>query len=282
METSDGLVPQSLGERMKTYEKEEYIDNQNAWLVRLDGKTFSSFTSQFEKPFDTRFTKAMVLTLNQMMLFLNPSCGFVCSDEITLVFPPIYGKMTEHYSSGRKNKIATVCAGKCSTYFILNLMKILKDENNEAMLNYVINSAPCFDARIIEIPANNLVEVCNNLLWRSLYDCRRNTVSSYGRHLLGKKGTQNKNGTQMIELMKEKGFDFDSLEIYKVYGVYAKFKEVPFKNEHGEFTRNTVFNFECIIKASQQMTDFVLNPKSLSPDELKAASTDLSLTEIFL
>ncbi len=268
----------SLGERMKTFEKEEYISPQSAWMLRMDGKTFSSFTSKFKKPFDERFTRAMVRTLNQLMEHFNPSCGFCCSDEITLVFPPNYGKMTEHYFNGRKNKISTLSAGKCSAYFLLNIIAEMHDDKK--MIEYIIKQAPCFDSRLMEIPQDKLYEVCNNLRWRSLYDCRRNTISTYGRYILGTKVTQNKNGEEMIKMMKEKDFDFDMLETYKVYGVYAKKKEMPYTNEHGSFKRNEIFNFECVITASPEMTKFVLDHKSISQEEFEKITKDLMIQEI--
>jgi len=51
-----------LGIRMKSYEKESTIPPENAFIVRLDGKKFSSFCKVFKKPgkpFDQRFTLAM-------------------------------------------------------------------------------------------------------------------------------------------------------------------------------------------------------------------------------
>lgn len=127
-------ITETLGDRMKSYEKEECVNPGNAFLVRMDGKNFSAFTRKFSKPFDPRFTQAMVSTLNNLMTYFDPSCGFCCSDEITLVFPPIHGNATEHSFNGRKNKINTLCAAKCSSLFLINLNNILTKQGDTQFL----------------------------------------------------------------------------------------------------------------------------------------------------
>ena len=44
-----------IGERMKGYEKENEskIDETKPFIIRLDGHTFHTFASCFEKPFDS-------------------------------------------------------------------------------------------------------------------------------------------------------------------------------------------------------------------------------------
>ena len=148
------------------------------------------------------------------------------------------------------------------------------------MKNYIKKYAPCFDSRIIEFLPEKLFEISNNLIWRSLYDCKRNSISSYGRYILGKKEIKNKNGNEMINLMKEKGFDFNLLELYKIYGVYSKKKIILLKNEYGDFQRNIIFNFEVIMNSSIEMNSFLLNPKSLTLDELENLKINLKFNEI--
>ncbi len=51
----------SLGERMKRYEDVTrlYLMRRNPVIIRLDGKSFHSFTRGFRKPFDEILVKAM-------------------------------------------------------------------------------------------------------------------------------------------------------------------------------------------------------------------------------
>jgi tRNA(His) 5'-end guanylyltransferase len=271
----------SLEERMKSYEKEECIKPQNAFIARMNGKNFSGTTKKFNKPDDPRFTEAMVLTLNKLMVYFDPSCGFCCSDEITLVFPPTHSNAIEHDLNGRKNKISTLCAGKCSALFLINLIDILSKENDAELLQYIMNNAPCFDCCIIEISADNLQEVCNNLLWRSVHECRKNTVSAYARYVLGTREIVNKNENQLIELMKEKGFDINTIELYKVYGVYAKKKKVLHTDSsYGTYNKNVVFNFECIMKSIPEMTSFILDFEPCSNEKLQEVKVFLGINSI--
>lgn len=284
------FINQTLGERMKTFEKEEYIKPENAFLIRLDGKTFSSFTAKFKKPFDERFTNAMVKTMNDLMKFFNASSAFCCSDEITLVFPPIHGKMTEHVFSGRKNKIATLAAGKCSTLFVFNLMSEVNDD--ETIMKHISNSIPCFDARVMEFPRDKLIEVSNNIHWRSNGDCLCNTTSTYARFLLEQGRTFKKNSDEMIKMMLDPtyirteslakitdtdcvtengGFDFWKLPTYKVFGVFAKKVSKDFVNERNEYyTRTNVTNFELKMAPSVTVTEWLLAPKMTGDDVVSA------------
>ena len=80
----------SLGERMKLYENNCLstikIEPFRPFLVRLDGRAFSTFTNGFKKPFDFMFTKAMILTTSDLLIEFNAVTGYSHSDEITLIF----------------------------------------------------------------------------------------------------------------------------------------------------------------------------------------------------
>ncbi len=55
-------------------------------LVRADGHHFSKYTKGFKKPFDDRIKRVMVLCTVRACQEFNACCGYVCSDEITLLF----------------------------------------------------------------------------------------------------------------------------------------------------------------------------------------------------
>lgn len=119
---TDGKKNVSLGERMKSYESENFLLPYQPYLVRLDGKNFSTFTNGFKSPFDKNFTNSMVVTMNDLVKFTNASTGFCCSDEITLIFPPVCTKeeydlkenKTCHLYNGRIIKLNTILASRCT------------------------------------------------------------------------------------------------------------------------------------------------------------------------
>lgn len=58
----------SLGNRMKSYEiiSKNFLMRRVPVVIRLDGKSFHSFTRGFDKPFDAIIEYAMVATMVQL------------------------------------------------------------------------------------------------------------------------------------------------------------------------------------------------------------------------
>lgn len=272
----------SLGDRMKQYEHDNNITilPYKPFIIRLDGKNFSKFTSGLVKPFDKNFTDAIVATMNNMVLFSNAVTGFCCSDEITLVINRVCTKeeylsnddkkLFAHNSNGRKTKLNTIMASKCSVYFNNNICSIFEKLSNDEKSNYtkelldkVFRRDAIFDSRIIEFPDDKDYEIVNNLIWRSVYDCHRNTVSTYGRYHLGTKTCNNKNSTEMINMMKEKGINWENIPMYFKYGVYAKrIKErstIVIKGENIEYERSVIKNKCFKIENNDYMLNVILS-----------------------
>ena len=77
-----------LGQRMKEYEKayDFIFPNNVPIIVRIDGKNFSTYTKNFNKPFDDIVTFAMGHTMKYLCANIsNCRFGYTQSDEITLV-----------------------------------------------------------------------------------------------------------------------------------------------------------------------------------------------------
>ena len=279
--TSLQIPSVALGERMKTYEKEDTISHENCIVIRVDGKNFSKFTKKFQKPFDVVFTKAMTWTLNDMMSEFNISLGFCCSDEITFVIPA-RSVESGHDFGGRVHKINSLYAGKCSVFFLLNILRAIQGTPTANELReHVINAAPCFDSRVMEFSPEFTYEIGNNIYWRSRYDCYRNCVSSVARHVLGTKGTLNLKGPDMIDKMEKKyQFDFRNDVHYSLqYGVYAKKCSVTLTNDKGEeYTRHHVKNFTMKLVPSEEFTEFALQ-KYCSDGEWERFEGQLMNTE---
>jgi len=253
----------TLGERMKTFECTEQVEPYQAFIVRADGNRFSKYTKGLQKPFDEAFQRAMVKTANGLMDHFSCATIFVCSDEISLVFSPVCSQEESeanqasnnkqtHIYSGRHNKIETLVSSKASVLFnkfMLEEVRLKRAENPgvyaKTFLDRVESQDAIFDARLIPFPLGSEFEIVNNLIWRSCYDCHRNTVASYGRHVLGTKACQNKKSYQMIQLMKsEKDFDFDEVPMAYKFGVFGKKALHVLANEQGEsYTRHKHFNF---------------------------------------
>lgn len=71
--------------------EEPRLDPKRYSVFRLDGHTFSKFVKQFkmQQPFDDNFTKAMRNTAVECFGYFKFLMGFVGSDEISYVLPPM-------------------------------------------------------------------------------------------------------------------------------------------------------------------------------------------------
>lgn len=240
-----------LGDRMKRYEKnnDPRIESDKYFCIRLDGRSFSKFTRGFQKPYDSNFSKAMVKTTYEAMCEFGAVSGYTQSDEITLIFTPIISKGTNQTTiifDGRINKILTLMSSFVSVRFNFYLNKFI-NENNELdkykpdTLSKIQNSSAIFDARVLIFDENNKKEILNHIIWRSTFDCYRNSVSTYGYHLIGHNQIKNLNSLQIIELLKTKNIDWDNdVPLWQKYGVFIKKQFVTLINDKGEEYQRTI------------------------------------------
>lgn len=129
--------------------------------LRLDGKNFSSFTKQFEAPFDFKFMDAMEAATLKVISSILPSIrlAYVQSDEISFIIPP--SEITGEYPfAGKFEKILSLSAAAATSGFLRKIPDCSGD--------------PIFDARLFPLESKD--EVRDYLDWRRL-DARKNSVS---------------------------------------------------------------------------------------------------------
>ncbi len=85
-------------------------------IVRLDGKTFHNYCKDFIKPFDKRFSTAMIETVKKLVEITNAKIGYTQSDEITLLY---YSDSydCQLYFDGNIQKMVSVIASLCTANF---------------------------------------------------------------------------------------------------------------------------------------------------------------------
>lgn len=249
------------------------------YMVRLDGKNFSRFTKGFKKPFDELLTKTMVKVSKELLNTTHAKTVFYCSDEITLLFSPVCTKddydnkknTSTHQYNGRIIKNCSVLSSLCSVYFNkflgIYMKEFLKnDKNNTYSQNFIekcLNGIQIFDARMF--PYKDIDEAYKNLEWRSLYDCKRNSISQYARYYLGKKDIINKKGKEMIMMMKEKGYNWEEFPLELRYGVLLK-KELKFLINVHEGKENGYYRTVPVAKTYQPV-EFLLLLKDILEDK---------------
>lgn len=292
----------TLGDRMKQIEAESEsitrIHPTEGFIIRLDGKNFSTFTRGFKKPFDPLFMEAMVRTTQDVVSKFNPTTGYTHSDEITLIFPPLLSQ--EEYDeiddnkpvrqfNGRVSKLLTLTAGYVSVRFnfhIWNLLEPRIDEYKEGFVKKVYSHQQMFDARLMVFP--DWKQVASHQVWRQR-DCFRNSISQIARMYFSNKQLHGKKTPEQIKMIIAEGVASpEELESYQRYlsGVYIK-KEKYEKTV--TFTVKSVTRTETAVRTREtgkQMgfthwTDEVvtlLTSKYWDPEQLASKKFEISIS----
>lgn len=276
MESAD---MQTLEDRMKNYEEHfnHHILPHLPYCVRLDGRSFSKYTSGFKTPVDNLFQCAMINTMNDLVSEFSSRTGYTHSDEITLIFPAVctldeYNTKTNkstHIYDGRVMKICSIFASFCSARFNFHICRLFgyssnKSHYKEEVVRKIQLQNACFDCRIIQFPDDKSREIVNLLIWRSIRDSYRNMVSTYGRKYFSHKQLEGKNSDQVIDMLKnEANIDWNkNVPIFHKHGVYAKrelyTKEVEIKGIKQEVIRQIVTNKSFIIKYSDEFFNLLM------------------------
>lgn len=201
---------QSLSNRMKRYEqsaKHALIPNMPV-VVRVDGKSFRSFTKQFNnRPFDDGMNDAMVSALRRLM-FESQNCivGYTHSDEMSVI---MYDNQigTDTWFGNDLQKIASVSAAAVTAAFNDYLATNVAKE--------VRFRLGLFDARAFNIPEH---EIINYLIWRQS-DCKTNSVNVLGRHYFSHKQLHGLSARDVQQkLFDEAGVDWEQIDNWKRLG----------------------------------------------------------------
>lgn len=161
--------------------------------ARIDGRGFSRFTRDFERPYDQLMTTGMLETTKRLVKETHALFGYTQSDEISLVW------LSDGVFFDRKiMKAVSVLAGLTTSAFADYLVSVGRVD--------LLSRLPHFDARVIDLP--NKTEVANMILWREM-DATKNAVSMAARAYYSHKALQNKSGPEMQEMLFQKGINFN-------------------------------------------------------------------------
>ena len=226
MDTSD------LANRMKEYEKRNqyYLQKRTPVAIRVDGRSFHTFTKGFQRPFDDVLIKTMQETAKYMCENIQGAkLAYVQSDEITIILTDYDTLETDCWFNYRTDKLCSIAASMATMIF----NKIFKEKVENfieeggafslAQLNYnqmkmepylkAIEKGAMFDARCFNIPKE---EVTNLIYWRQL-DATRNSIQMVGQANFSHKELQNKSCNDIQDMLHEqKGINWnDYPTVYK-------------------------------------------------------------------
>ena len=189
-----------LGDRMKQHEWEGAVGRFSPGCpvcVRLDGNNFSKFTKGLERPFDARMQYAMTATADEVFSASGAVLAYTQSDEITLVLVPAR-EGSGIYHGGRRDKINSLLAARCSMAFRSAAAKFLPDTHQSPVV---------FDCRSFQVPNAETAADC--VLWRQR-DCVRNAIQSIGQRFYSHKSLHGMSGVDILRRLAADGVDWES------------------------------------------------------------------------
>lgn len=230
-----------LGNRMKLYEDttDNRLVNGVPVIIRIDGRSFHTFTKGMMKPFDEIFSLCMQQTMKYLCENIaNCVFGYTQSDEITLILIDNKSGISHPWFDNRVEKIITASATMATLAFNKALYDLvneidLSSANKKLYENKVFMAT--FDARAFNVPKEDVV---NNIIWRQA-DATKNSINALAHANLSFKEIQGKSCAQMQDmLMLEKGINWNDVPTRFKRGLACIRKTVNVETSHGLIERN--------------------------------------------
>ena len=228
-----------LANRMKEYEKRSqyYLQKRTPVAIRVDGRSFHTFTKGFKRPFDNILMKAMQETAKYMCENIQGAkFAYVQSDEITIILTDYDTLETDCWFNYRTDKLCSISASMATMAFNKNFMLAVEDYceyNPDATLEqrniYIsaVEKGAMFDARCFNIPKE---EVTNLIYWRQL-DAIRNSIQMVGQANFSHKELQNKSCNDIQDMLyKQKGINWNDYPTVCIIGT-AVIKKIVAREE---------------------------------------------------
>lgn len=195
-----------LGDRCKSLESvtDVRLDPALPLVIRLDGRSFSRFTSSLEKPFFWPMHEAMCEVALRLAHECSARFAYTQSDEITLVLDGASGD-TQPWFGGRLLKVASVLASLATLSF--HHACAARDVHGTGIA--------LFDCRVFSAPSRKEAWEC--VLWREL-DAAKNSVSMLARAHFSAKSLHGKSSQTMRAMLREAGHPWESLHPRLRYG----------------------------------------------------------------
>ena len=224
MNTSD------LANRMKEYEKRNqyYLQKRTPVAIRVDGRSFHTFTKGFKRPFDDILMKSMQETAKYMCENIQGAkLAYVQSDEITIILTDYDTLETDCWFNYRTDKLCSISASMATMAFNKYFEKNVENYIQNCATDYetdglyekgtpeyqlceiyqkAAEKGAMFDARCFNIPKE---EVTNLIYWRQL-DATRNSIQMVGQANFSHKELQNKSCNDIQDMLHEqKGINWN-------------------------------------------------------------------------
>ena len=239
-----------LGDRIKTFYENRtktFLPRRMITIIRLDGKSFSNWSKDLEKPFDDGFSDDMDATAVYLCENIQGArFAYTQSDEISVVmcdyenkessawFDYSVQKMTSiaaslataKFNQLRMVRFANSAVDPMASTFNLNLDRTLNVDNIE---NFKL---AFFDARVFQVP--DVEEMVNTIIWRQ-QDCTRNSVSMAASAYFSHNQLEGVKSEKKQEMLfTEKSINWNDYKVKYKRGVVVKRHVVTVDGSNGE------------------------------------------------
>lgn len=258
-------VNDMLGKRMKEFYEQipkTRLMRRCPVIIRIDGKSFHTYTRGFARPFDDILISAMQNTMKYLCENIQGCVlGYTQSDEITLVLVDYQNLNSDAWFDYEVQKMCSIAASMATMAFNKAIEEEAdlafdkefhelgldetptddkEDEYNKTLemleekydKHYSKAGKAMFDARCFNIPKE---EVTNCIYWRQL-DATRNSIQMVGQANFSHKELHGKSCNQIQDmLMEQKNINWNDYPTYQKRGSCC-IKE-NYETENGMRTR---------------------------------------------
>ena len=202
----------TLKEEMLSYEAatKTRLTEKIPVLVRIDGRSFKTFTRDFRKPFDPIITKTMQMTLKKLCEDAHGCIfGYTTSDEMIIILTDYHKWNSSPWLNYEVQKICSLAASMATEAF----NRFFKENKEEFYQTYdspdkeKLYEAYCkasekgtmFNATCFNVPEDR---VCEMIYWRQL-ETRRNSIQALGRQYFTRNELIGKCNDEILDMLKE-------------------------------------------------------------------------------
>lgn len=215
----------TIGDEIKELERVEtdrVLPSGKPIIARMDGRSFHTFTKGMPRPYHAPMSSAMMETTKWIVANTNADVGYTQSDEITLVFLPSDERAKNDTFFGlRVHKLVSVMAAMATSKFMFEVAQRMPSKMEEY---------PAFDSRVFSVP--DIKTAAHAVLFRAM-DCEKNAVSSVAHAVFGHKAILGKNTFDRMTMLKDSGYDWDSMpQFFKNGATYRRFSVMRLLTEN--------------------------------------------------
>lgn len=197
----------NLSKRMKEqyeFRTRSYLPRRTYTIIRLDGKSFHTYTRKCERPHDQKLARAMNLTTLDLVKQIQGCVfGYTQSDEISLLLTDFDKNETDAWFDGQVQKIVSVSASIATAYFNI-------ERDRQVGLGQIPpeqhTGIPLFDSRVFTIP--DRVEVMNYFIWRQK-DATRNSLSMLAQAYFSQNQLNGKSQSDLHDMLHDIGVNWN-------------------------------------------------------------------------